>query len=64
MHRLEVGQNAGGRAFLVDPSADGGKLAGKVQVAGEGKSWAYPTVAGGRLYLRYDKNLYCFDVKK
>jgi len=32
-------------------------------VAGEGESWAHPAVFGGRLYLRYDNTLYCFDVK-
>ena len=26
-------------------------------------SWAHPVVCDGRLYLRYDNNLYCFDVK-
>ena len=30
---------------------------------GQGKSWAHPVVAGDRLYLRYDTNLYCFDIK-
>jgi outer membrane protein assembly factor BamB len=28
-----------------------------------GPSWARPVVIGGRLYLRYDTNLYAFDVK-
>jgi hypothetical protein len=28
-----------------------------------GPSWAHPVVIGGRLYLRYADNLYCFDVK-
>jgi len=60
---LYVFSDTGGRASLVEPSIAGGKLVGKLQVAGEGKSWAYPTVAGGRLYLRYDTNLYCFDAK-
>ena len=26
-------------------------------------SWAHPSISGGRLYLRYDDNLYCFDVR-
>jgi hypothetical protein len=29
---------------------------------GDGPSWAHPVVVGGRLYLRYADNLYCFDV--
>jgi outer membrane protein assembly factor BamB len=54
---------AGGKASLVEPSAAEGKVTGKVQVAGTGNSWSHPVVVGGRLYLRYDTNLYCFDVK-
>jgi hypothetical protein len=30
---------------------------------GEGPSWAYPVVCGGRLYLRHDNNLFCYDVR-
>jgi outer membrane protein assembly factor BamB len=29
---------------------------------GDGPSWAYPVVCGGRLYLRHDNNLFCYDV--
>ena len=39
------------------------EIKGKVKVKGNGPSWAHPVVIGGRLYLRYDTNLYCFDVK-
>ena len=60
---LYVFSDTGGKAFLVEPSDAGAKIAGKLKVAGTGKSWAFPVVAGGRLYLRYDTNLYCFDVK-
>jgi len=52
-----------GTAWLVEPSATGGKVTGLVQVAGRGSSWSHPVVVGGRLYLRYDTNLYCYDVK-
>jgi len=60
---LYVLADSGGVATLVEPSASGGKAAGRFQVAGEGASWAHPVVIGGRLYLRYDTNLYCYDVK-
>ena len=56
--------DSGGRACLVEPSASRAKVAGKMQVAGTGSSWAHPVVAGGRLYLRYETNLYCFDAKE
>jgi len=26
-------------------------------------SWAHPSISGGRLYLRFDDNLYCFDTR-
>ena len=52
-----------GQAALATCSPTGLEIEGKVKVDGEGPSWAYPVVAGGRLYLRYDVNLYCFDVK-
>ncbi|HPD15051.1 MAG TPA: PQQ-like beta-propeller repeat protein [Planctomycetota bacterium] len=53
----------GGRAALATCSPEKMEIKGKVQVKGKGPSWAHPVVAGGRLYLRYDTNLYCFDVK-
>ena len=53
----------GGQAGLAACSPDGLELKGKFKVEGKGPSWAHPVVAGGRLYLRYDKNLYCFDIK-
>ncbi len=52
----------GGRAALATCSPKGLELKGSVKVAGAGPSWAHPVVIGGRLYLRYDKHLYCFDV--
>jgi outer membrane protein assembly factor BamB len=61
--RLYVFADARGVASLVEPSDSDGKLNGRIQVDGEGASWAYPVVAGGRLYLRYDTNLYCYNVK-
>jgi outer membrane protein assembly factor BamB len=60
---LYVFSSQKGRATLVAPSAEGGKVTGRIEVEGEDNSWAYPVVTGGRLYLRYDTNLYCFDVR-
>ncbi len=56
------GEN-GGRAGLATCSPQGMQMKGTFNVAGEGTSWAHPVVIGGRLYLRYDTHLYCFDVK-
>jgi outer membrane protein assembly factor BamB len=53
-----------GRATLVEPLDDEPRITGRVEVTGDGRSWAYPVVIGGRLYLRYDTNLYCYDVRQ
>lgn len=54
----------GGRLTLIDPDSQGGsRVKGSLQVVGSGNSWSHPVVVNGRLYLRYDTNLYCFDVK-
>lgn len=53
----------GGQVGLAPASPDGLELKGSFSVAGEGKSWAHPVVARGRLYLRYGDNLYCYDVQ-
>ena len=60
---LYLFSESAGRAGLGTCSPEGMQLKGKVQVKGDGPSWAHPVVIGGRLYLRYDTNLYCFDVK-
>lgn len=53
----------GGRMGLVRATPEGFEQTGQLQVEGRGPSWAYPVVVGGRLYLRYSDNLYCFDVR-
>ncbi len=52
-----------GTAGLATCSPAGLEMKGTFRIKGENQSWAHPVVAGGRLYLRYDDNLYCFDVK-
>ncbi len=52
-----------GRAGLATCSPTGLEMRGEFSVEGQGTSWAHPVVIGGRLYLRYADNLYCFDVK-
>jgi hypothetical protein len=54
----------GGEGGLATCSPQGLDMKGKVKVDGSGTSWAHPVVSGGRLYLRYDKNLYCFQVSR
>jgi outer membrane protein assembly factor BamB len=53
----------GGRMGLVKAQPEGFEQTGGFRTQGRGPSWAYPVVVGGRLYLRYDDNLYCYDVR-
>ncbi len=53
-----------GTVRLATCSPEGLELKGTVSVGGSQQSWAHPVVAGGRLYLRYDDSLYCFDVRE
>jgi len=53
----------GGRVGLATCSPDGMEMKGQFSVEGRRNSWAHPVVIGGRLYIRYDTHLYCFDVK-
>jgi outer membrane protein assembly factor BamB len=55
--------DSGGRISLVAPSAESANAVGTFEVAGQGSSWSHPVVIGGRLYLRYDTNLYCYNVR-
>jgi len=51
-----------GLVGLASCSPEGMEMKGTFNVDGFGPSWAHPVVIGGRLYIRYDDNLYCFDV--
>ncbi len=35
----------------------------RVPPGGSGRSWAYPVVCDGRLYLRHDDYLFCYDIR-
>ncbi len=60
---LYVFADSGGEISLVNPEAEEPRLVATFDVEGTGKSWAHPVVIDGRLLLRYDTNLYCFDVR-
>jgi outer membrane protein assembly factor BamB len=59
---LYVFADSGGQASLIDPAIQAERLKGTFSVRGTGSSWAHPVVIDGRLLLRYDTHLYCFDV--
>ena len=58
MYSIEKGQ-----VILAPATTKGLKITGEFNVSGRGWSRAHPVITGGRMYLRFDDNLYCFDVK-
>lgn len=58
-----------GQVALVDPSPEGYREKGRFtppeppKHENMEKAWAYPVVAGGRLYLRDHASLWCYEVK-
>jgi outer membrane protein assembly factor BamB len=53
-----------GKIGLVEASPDGFKLVSMFDLPmGEGPCWTHPVIAGGKLYLRWDDNLYVYDIK-
>jgi len=55
-----------GKAALVEAKTDKYQKAGSFQLPKTVADpfWAHPVVAGGRLYIRHDQNLYVYDVKE
>jgi outer membrane protein assembly factor BamB len=56
-----------GTAVLIDASPDGWKEHGRFKIPRTkkpGSIWTHPVVANGRLYLRDQNLLYCYDVKE
>jgi outer membrane protein assembly factor BamB len=60
---LYVLSDSDGQMSLVDPTAQDPKVKGTFPIEGTGRSWSHPVVIDGRMLLRYDTNLYCYDVK-
>ena len=59
-----------GEMALVEPSPDGYREKGHFTPPDQPKrtepmekAWAYPVVAGGRLYIRDTDSLWCYDIK-
>ena len=52
----------GGNLKLLEPNNEAYKELATAKVCGE--TWAHPAVSDGKVYLRDDKNLYCFQVGK
>jgi outer membrane protein assembly factor BamB len=50
---------------LIEATPQAYRLKGQFRIAIQhGKSWSHPVIAGGRLYLRDQSELVCYDVRK
>lgn len=53
-----------GTVGLVEANPQAYKLVGQFKVPKQnGQCWAHPVVAGGKLYIRWQAKLWCYDVK-
>jgi outer membrane protein assembly factor BamB len=59
-----------GEVALLEASPDGYKEKGRFTLepqsefrSSRGKIWTHPTIAGGKLYLRDQECVYCYDIK-
>ncbi len=57
-----------GDVALIEPTAEAYREKGRFSPSnpparGPAKAWAYPVVANGRLYIREQNSLWCYDVK-
>ena len=55
-----------GKMLLVRAKPEHREVVGKFKIpkGGEGLSWAYPVVCGGRLYIRHGDFLYAYDIRE
>lgn len=54
-----------GTMALIEANPKGFQLKGKFDIAiNNGKSWAHPVVFGGRLYLRDQDEMICYDIRQ
>jgi len=54
-----------GIVALLKPTEAGFEIVGRFQLPGGRKNvWAYPAVCDGRLYLRNEDKLYCYDIRR
>jgi len=57
--------SADGKVLLLKPTAESFQTLGAFSIVQKRtkNAWAHPVLCGGRLYLRYDDALFCYDVK-
>lgn len=53
-----------GEVLLIEASPEGLKIKGRFEApAAEGPAWPHPVIHGGKLYLRHDNLLLCYNVR-
>jgi outer membrane protein assembly factor BamB len=69
--RLYCCAEKGGVVALVEPSVEGWKELGRLKLPRESRQrrpsgglWTHPVMANGRLYIRDQEFIFCFDVKR
>jgi outer membrane protein assembly factor BamB len=53
-----------GLMALVEATPERMNVKSTFKISGKGPSWPHPVILDGKLYLRYDDVLYCYDVRK
>ncbi len=53
-----------GVVALIEATPKEYRLKGQFKIKPHGKSWPHPVIVDGKLYLRDQDNLYCYNVKK
>lgn len=56
--------NENGVLMLVEATPDGFRQKGKLEVFDSSQTWALPSLANGRLYLRNGREVRCYDLKQ
>ena len=59
------GYGENGTVGLITASPDDFRMVSSFQVTkGSGEHWSHPVIANGKLFLRDQDSLYCFDIQK
>jgi outer membrane protein assembly factor BamB len=56
---------SGGKVGLIAATPEGHKIVSQFSIpaGGKGPTWAHPAISDGRLYIRHDDMLFCYDIK-
>ncbi len=57
-------QESIGTISLLEARKDAFVVRGELFIAKTKQFWSHPVIADGKLYLRHDKTLYCYDIRK